>query len=598
MRVRAATLLGAAAVVWAGAYVAVCAAALFGRAAIPETDRALTAAAALGLAVVTRPRPADRTTGVALALGAAVGFLAVVAVDGGSGATRLVAGVVGGLVAIGVWAFVVSRRPQLLDSRFVIAVALALLAAFVVVATARAVISGGALGHDESAYAVKARSWVGDAPASGWDLHRAPLLSLLGAPLVAIGSAEGPLRVLAVLLALGALGAVGLVAHRLGGWWAVPLAVGVVGASVAYLRRGSEYLTDVPAAGLLLASCWLVLGLLRDPPVAPRRAYWLAPLVAAAFYMRYQSSLAVVAMALGALAAWPAEVRRLLPVLWRTAALTVVLLLPHAIWAMAETGTPWGVVTYTQGKGGRAYLGEGLGDYAEMFPDDLAGRTGAIAIAVAALGVVLGIVRAIGRRRLDRDARTAIFVAVVVAVSVVPLGLVAHGEERFVFFPVWLLIATGAAVVVRFASWIGRRGERRWAVAALAAAVLAWLAPAVDTARFVDRNAESRSRSFQVLVDASRAIADDGEGTCGVLTTYGPQITWYSSCTTSPVLLTRDDLGVRSVVGDRRYVLLFEHGKREPTGEDEAQLLALGPVTVVPDEVDAIGDATIVRIVD
>ena len=47
MRVRAATLLGAAAVVWAGAYVAVCAAALFGRAAIPETDRALTAAAAL-----------------------------------------------------------------------------------------------------------------------------------------------------------------------------------------------------------------------------------------------------------------------------------------------------------------------------------------------------------------------------------------------------------------------------------------------------------------------------------------------------------------------------------------------------------------------
>ena len=46
------------------------------------------------------------------------------------------------------------------------------------------------------------------------------------------------------------------------------------------------------------------------------------------------------------------------------------------------------------------------------------------------------------------ESDNAWFVAVVVLVAVVPLGLVSHGEPRFVFFPVWLLVAVGSALAV------------------------------------------------------------------------------------------------------------------------------------------------------
>jgi len=58
--------------------------------------------------------------------------------------------------------------------------ALAILFFVVTIALVRAIIEGGALGHDESAYALKARSWLIGTPDTGWQLHRAPALSILG----------------------------------------------------------------------------------------------------------------------------------------------------------------------------------------------------------------------------------------------------------------------------------------------------------------------------------------------------------------------------------------------------------------------------------
>jgi len=72
------------------------------------------------------------------------------------------------------------------------------------------------------------------------------------------------------------------------------VAVATVGAALSFLRRGSEFLTDVAAAGILLTIVRLVLLIVGDPETNAHRVWWLGPLVAAAFYMRYQSALAVV----------------------------------------------------------------------------------------------------------------------------------------------------------------------------------------------------------------------------------------------------------------------------------------------------------------
>ncbi|MBW3667470.1 MAG: hypothetical protein KY394_07740, partial [Actinobacteria bacterium] len=181
---------------------------------------------------------------------------------------------------------------------------------------------------------------------------------------------------------------------------------------------------------------------------------------------------------------------------------------------------------------------------------------------------------------------------VVVVVSVVPLGLVVHGEPRFVFFPVWLLIAAGSALVVELV----RRLPARLLPVAVVVAAFMWLPLFAETVRQADHNAEARGETLAVVEDASNVIELDGAGSCAVLTTYNPQVTWYSTCFTGLFRPGRDDLGIADLAGERLYALLFVNGKREPVGEERQAYLELGPTEMVPAQNGVIGDATIVDI--
>lgn len=590
MRSRLAGFLGALAVIGSGAYFAISIAALLGVASTPSVLKTLAVAGLVVVILLLPPPQAGQWTAGAL-VGMAAGVVGILALelltaDPSFGAGQLGAVAVTPLVvpALKAWWGRQAPFPLLLRVGLVFVVLLA------GVALVRAILEGGPLGHDESAYALKARAWVAGTPDTGWQLKRAPFITALGVPIVAFTEDEVPLRLVAALLGVGSLAAVGLVARRLGGSWSALVAVATVAASLPFLRRSSEFLTDVPAAGLLLLVVWLVLEIVDDPGANERLVLWLGPLVPLAFYMRYQSSLAIVGIALVMVVAWPGVVRLLRRRLLQAAGIALVAITPHLIWSTAVTGTPWGVVLVTRDAGGREYLGQGLVDYARLFPEDLAGPAGAI-LMLAGLAWILW---HLGSRRAEtaNPRRRAWFVLIVVAVSVVPLGLVSHGEPRFVFFPVWLLIAAGSALVVDLVS----RLPARSLPAVVAVAAFMWLPLFTETVRRVDRNAEARGETFAVVEEASDSIEFDGPGSCGVLTTYQPQVTWYSTCWTELFQPGRADLGVGELQGDRLYALLFVNGKREPVGEERQAYLELGPSELVLARNEAIGDATVVDI--
>ena len=471
-------------------------------------------------------------------------------------------------------------------------VVVAYLGLLAIVGLARVVTDGGPFGHDESAYLVRSRFWVDGTPATGWQVHRAPALSVIGVPVLWFTELEDAFRYVTAVLAVGALAAVALLANRLGRIWAAVLAVSVVLASLTYLRRGSEFLSDVPSAGLLVLAVWLGISVFADERFGGKALLWLAPILALAFYFRYQSALSTVGIVLGAIWAWPGQVRANLRYLLYAAGLLFLGLVPHFVWAWSEYGSPLGALLNTSGAVVRQYIGEGLVDYFEMFAIDLAGPLGAFAMIVGLIWLLWTFGQDVFSSRSDGDTRLARLILATVFVAVVPMGVISHGEPRFVFFPMWLLICVGAMAGVRLL----QRFDHRWVVVASVVAAMVWFPVFHETLLRVDRNAEAKNVSLQTLVDASEYIASDGPGTCGVFTMQQPRVNWYSGCKTTLFKPDVPGLGVGRMDVDREYALLFETGIRELQGNRRQAYLDLGPHTVFPSDHPSFGDAPVVTI--
>ncbi|MGB8360650.1 MAG: glycosyltransferase family 39 protein [Acidimicrobiia bacterium] len=589
MKPLAAGFSRALSVVLGTAFVAVGAVALLGLAPRPDIYKTGLILVVV-LAAVLLPWPKDNSWRGGAAIGIVAGIAGVVGYgllsDGPAIGPGQVGALLGALVTFPLLRLAGSGG---LGPRFV-RFALLILLVVVGIAFVRTILGGGAFGHDESAYVLKARSWVEGTPDTGWSLHRGPFVSWLAVAVVAFTESEAAVRLVGSLLSVAALAGVMLVARRMGGLWAALIAGATVGASLPYLRRGAEYLTDVPAAGVLLCIVAVVLAGVHNPERGRRLVIWLGPLVALGFYVRYQSALSMIGIALATVVVWPRVVKRLRRPLLMAGAIAFTLLLPHFIWATVITGRPWGVVLLTEEVSGRAFVGEGLADYAGMFPKDLAGPAGALLMVVAMLWVVWSLI--VGARQRSEDARLSGFVTIVVIVAVVPLGLVAHGEPRFVFFPVWLLIALGAHVLVG----VARRLTPRQLVTLVAVAAIGWIFLFTETVNRTDRQAEARAAGFQTVVDASEYIELASSGTCGVLTSYLPQVTWYSKCFTDGFSNESAEASIDRLEGDKRYVLLFENGKRQPAPDRVQDFLELGPVSEIYSSNESIGDATIVAV--
>jgi hypothetical protein len=78
-----------------------------------------------------------------------------------------------------------------------------------------------------------------------------------------------------------------------------------------------------------------------------------------------------------------------------------------------------------------------------------------------------------------------------------------------------------------------------------------------------------------------------GDLSCGVLTSYSPQITFYSGCFTEVFDVgPGQEESLERLRGEARFMVLIEDGKRQPTGAELEGLIDLtsgSPVVIVTD---------------
>ncbi|HUQ07750.1 MAG TPA: hypothetical protein VM261_34890 [Kofleriaceae bacterium] len=420
--------------------------------------------------------------------------------------------------------------------------ALNLALAWVAIVGVAVAIAGGGLGNDEAQYALGARDLIGDAP-DPYPLFRSLGMRVLAAPGVLLGGGELAIRLPFVLVAVGYTALVWRLAHRVSGGRveAATVAVAVQTSAWPFLMRTGEALSDIAAAGLLLAMIALALDDAARPQ--PRRRAWagIAAAGAAAFYVRYGSAPMVALVMAGLLVVFPARRR----VALAAAAVIAVAVVPFFVWSAAETGSVLGVLRVSEAAANRAYVGDGLWWYVSRWPWWVAGP---VMAAVALVGVATA-----------RD-RVRVLLVVVALAQVVILGLRAHGEARYVFFATTALTVAGAA-------WVAARPRVRLATLALCA-----VSAVLGGAYAVGRSHHMAGRR-SAMVAACAAVRADARGArCIVYTGTQPQVAWYTGCRTH--LIGGGEAPVDGARGYARVYLLSAQGApRQP----ESGLAASSP---------------------
>lgn len=369
----------------------------------------------------------------------------------------------------------------------------ALIAWFVV--GVMAIVCGSPLGHDEAAYAVAAR---GDAPA--W-IYRSTGMVALAHVGLAFGGSEVALRIVALLVSstvlVGAF-ALGRAAfdNKTGAWAAAVLA----GAHPLALRS-AELIGDLPATGLLLIGVAILIGELERDRVR-WRVVAAAPLFAAAFYVRYGSAPVIALIGLLAVVLYPRRIASL-PMI-ALAVVSALLVVPHVVHSIDTTGSAFGILEVSAHMPRREYVGEGLVTYLTSNPFMFYGALVA-PVMIAGLASVVRIQR-----------RATWFIVALALGQIIALGIESHGQPRYVFFAIALLVIAGVATL---RAYLGK--------VALALCGLAWLGAAIAVVPYQHFLVEHRT----ALYATAAAIRDDAHGRpCTIAANVAPQLIWVTHC--------------------------------------------------------------------
>jgi hypothetical protein len=428
------------------------------------------------------------------------------------------------------------------------------------------VLDGGGLNHDESAYALKARHWVEGTTETGWNLHRGIAMSAYGYVVFEAGGDESELRLFGLVAIVGFVVATWVLGNKLGGKWVGPLSAIALMSSPHLLRRSTEYLSDVPSSALLLASMVVVWKQFAERERPGYGLLWLLPFAWAAFYVRYQSVLSFTLIAIMIVVLFWDKVKSGWRPIALTAGLGLVGLIPHFVFATSETGSPLGIVLFTADVAGRDYWGQGLVDYFLLMGWPLGAFIGPFAVVLFVWWLIAEWSSVIERTK-------CLFLMIPAAAQVLLLGLVSHGEARFIFFPLALTLIGG---VMGF-----RALRRRWRPRTIGAVSLGLAVLLVGSlalaASYVRRAVDSRARGTEILQLVAEEVRDlSGDESCGVMTSYFPQITYFSECSTQFFRsYLEPEEALSRVDGERRFLLIVEDGKSQPQGEDLAALIDL-----------------------
>jgi len=407
---------------------------------------------------------------------------------------------------------------------------------------------GSPLGHDEALYATRAREFLNGDPQATWFLpNRAPGLPLL-LSLAWIGNATEPYLRMVVSMSGAAL--------IVFTWLLGRLLVGRVGAIIAafgmaltpvVVVAGTQVWPDVPGAAVGMAALYLyALGL-----SGPRFRWWtvavVIALIAAAIVIRFGAPVPLAVAFIGlTLWKWPRERERKSRV--------VIVALAAAVIAWSFLMTP--LITGGGIPGRTISVGSSDNPAFQGFFDywNLRSRLISGSAAIGLIGLVIGLVGSLFDRSL---AKAFLWPFGLGVLTFAAIAAVVHGEARYLApaYP-WLWIAAGAGLAAA-----GNRVPRALSVS-IAVVLLVGLLPLMP--RLTD-DAQEFNMGFTTIETAARSL-DTGED-CGVITSYTPQVEWYSGC--EAVVIHEDRLVVDSphLPNGPRYLFIVQGGKRQPDEE-------------------------------
>ena len=367
--------------------------------------------------------------------------------------------------------------------------------------------AGAPLGHDESQYAIAAKQLLAGDEQRWFYLSRG--MNAVAAPGIWLGASERALRVAPLVLSLGFIVAMYIVGRRVVGAASAAWAIVVIAGSASIARLSTDLLSDLPAAACLLAAVAVIIDEV-DREGARWRVVLAAPLLAAAFYVRYGSAVPIAVIAIASVVVGARTLaQRPMPVIV-TALLFVALLVPHFVEARALTGSSLGILLESRAVPQQEHFADGLVTYVTSNPFRYYGLLTPFALVAGVLAL-----RIRDRRRL---------LAWLIGVgSFVAMGLTTHGVARYIVFSVAILVVLGTDQV---SAWLAkappqlRRGLSIMIVLALAAV---WL-------RIVTKQlfaGDVRRNRMRGTLTAARLIRADAAGArCEVIGYHFTQLEW------------------------------------------------------------------------
>lgn len=383
------------------------------------------------------------------------------------------------------------------------------------------------LGHDEAQYVLAFGDWLAGRELRWVYLSRG--MHAIAGPGVLLGGSELALRAAPFLCGLGFLAVSARLAWRLYGPTTAAWTVAILATSAPLLRRSAELLSDLPAAALLLAATLILVEELVPEPGGRGqpswRVVWVAPLFAAAFYIRYASCVPAAILSLACAAAgWRNVLRRPAPLV-TAVGLLLLLLVPHFLDAIHLLGSPLAILLESQ-RVPRAEV-SGLTTYVTAAPRTFYGTAVAPLLMVGLLSLGWFAVKARRAGESAVAARRGVLLWAIAIGDIVAIGLTALGQMRYILVGIVLLVMLGVEVIRVLME--ARAGRWRRVAAAVAASALAVVS--VLSVLSVLRHGTSRGRLMQDTMDTIELLRRDAAGRrCHFLAAAYTQIEWYTGC--------------------------------------------------------------------
>jgi len=466
---------------------------------------------------------------------------------------------------------------------------------FVAVA-ADALLLRSPFGHDESVYALKAKdlAYPGLVDAKGfWTPYRAPGLPALLSVLFRIQVTALGARIVVVIFGVVALALIWALGRRLVDPTVGGLAAILAALTPAFTITYTFLLVDGPGATLSLAAILLFLPILDGSIRWSRTAAiigfaWLATIIRFGAPISFGVGLGTVGAVAAVRALREKDYRRLADI----AVVGVGTLMSIPLFYWSELLTTSGISPMEANEALKSSKGltasTGWRDLKTWLNREILGHHHVLAISLVVLaGSALAIGLAIRSPRL----RLPVLVFAVGSFGtalgiVVAVGLI---QTNYLVISVPFVALLASVGIVETSRLLPPLKALR--LGALAVFVLVAFATSRDRTNALH---ETLAKSSTRLRDASYAVADQTEGNCLIISSYYPQLSWFSGCAGAPfpravaqpddnpeVLGTYADIPTSATAAfewwqqvderadpDGVALLIIDRGKRQPTAEE------------------------------